>query len=132
MGIMVKRISKTQYYTNIAREVSKRSPCLKMRVGTILVKNDVIISTGYNGPARGEPHCTTCVRLEKKTGSEYSVCPSVHSEENTIINAARQGISTIGSTMYLWTEKPSEPCYRCKRAIKNAGIKEIFVNGKYE
>ena len=127
----MKRISKREYYLNIAREVSKRSPCLKMQVGAILIKNDAIISTGYNGPPRGEPHCIECVRIDKKSGSEYGICPAVHGEENCIINAARQGVSVIGSTMYLWTPFPDtihEPCYRCRRAIKNAGIKKVIVN----
>ena len=91
--------------------------------------DDVIISTGYNGPARGEPHCTRCLRYDKPTGSEYKVCPAVHAEENAIINAARQGNKTIDATLYLWSSKSKiEPCYRCKRMITNAGIKEVIYN----
>lgn len=123
-----KRIDKDTYYLGIAESVSKRSPCLKMQVGAIIVKNDSIISTGYNGPPRGEPHCNTCVRMNKESGSEYEVCPAVHAEENAIINAARQGSSTIGGKLYLWASnrKIKKPCYRCRRALKNAGIEEVI------
>lgn len=123
------RISKKDYYLGIAEAVSKRSPCLKMHVGSIIVKNDSIISSGYNGIARGEPHCIICSRLDKESGSEYITCPAIHSEENAIINAARQGVSTLDSILYLWTDKGGlKPCYRCERAIRNAGIKEVIVN----
>jgi len=123
------RPNKDTYYLNIAKEISKRSPCLKMKVGAILVKDDAIISTGYNGPPRGESHCEVCYRLSTESGSEYKVCPAVHAEENCIINAARTGNKTIGSKLYLWTETGNKkPCYRCKRALLNAGIVEIIIN----
>ena len=82
------RISKKDYYLGIAESVSKRSPCIKMKVGSILVKEDSIISTGYNGVARDIEHCVVCSRLDKEHKSEYTICPAVHSEENAIINAA--------------------------------------------
>jgi len=129
----MKRPSKKEYYMNIARAISERSPCLKAKIGSIIVKNDAIISCGYNGPARGEPHCKVCVRMDKESGSEYTICPAIHSEENCIINAARQGTSTIGGTLYLYGPNGGPPCYRCNRALKNAGIKEvIYGKEKYK
>jgi dCMP deaminase len=125
----MERMSKNDYYLSIAKAISQRSPCLKMKVGAIIVKDDSIISTGYNGPARGEPHCRTCPRIDKPHGSSYiEECPAVHAEENAIINAARQGSSVIGGILYLWASeiKVKEPCYRCRRMIKNAGIKKVI------
>ena len=124
------RPSKKVYYLTIAKVIALRSPCLKMQVGAVLVKDDAIISTGYNGPARGDPHCTFCSRDNKISGSEYTVCPAVHAEENAVINAARQGVSTIGATLYLYLSKPdshSGPCYRCTSLLKNAGVTEVIM-----
>lgn len=122
------RISKTKYYLDIAKAVAQRSPCLKMSVGAIIVKDDAIISTGYNGPPRGDPHCTVCSRMNVESGSEYTICPAVHAEENAVINAARQGVSTIDAVLYLWTDRGGlEPCYRCKRVLKNAGINKYII-----
>jgi len=126
----MERITKKEYYLGIAKAVAQRSPCLSKNYGAIIVKNDSVISTGYNGPARGIPHCIICARKEanKTHKSDYDEsCPAVHAEENAIINAAREGISTVGSTLYLWGKVPSEPCYRCRRAIINAGIKEVII-----
>jgi len=123
----MKRVSKEDYYLNIAREVSTRSPCLKLQVGAIIVKDDCIVSTGYNGPPRGEPHCDVCTRLDIPDGESYGKeCPAVHAEENAIINAARYGISINDSVMYLYTGIGLEPCYRCKRAIINSGISDVY------
>jgi len=117
------RPTKTKYYLDIAKVVSERSPCLKMKVGAIIVKDDCILSTGYNGPPRGEQHCKVCSRLNIEHGESYSKeCPSVHAEENAIINAARYGIPIKGAVLYLYTGSGIKPCYRCERAMKNAGI----------
>ena len=126
---MAARLAKTRYYLGIAKAVAQRSPCLKMKVGAVLVKHDAVISTGYNGPARGEKHCKVCVRKKLSTGSAYTKdCPAVHAEENAIINAAREGHSTVGAVLYLWTSKgPLEPCYRCEREIINAGIVDVII-----
>jgi len=114
------RISKDEYYLLIAKAVSKRSPCLKRQIGAIIVKDDSIVSTGYNGPPRGEPHCKICPRIDKPHGSSYTEeCPAVHAEENCIINAARNGVSVRGGALYLYDGKP---CYRCRRLLKNAGV----------
>jgi dCMP deaminase len=143
------RISKEEYYLGIAKAVALRSPCLRRKYGAIIVVNDAIVSTGYNGPARGSTNCEEvgCVKdiLNLPHYSGYDYCPAVHAEENVIINAARNGNSVLGGTMYLYgldvkTNKPvaGMPCPRCKRVLINAGIKEVITideNGeikKYE
>ena len=141
---MEERISKDEYYLNIALAVSKRSTCLKRRYGAVIVKNDEIIATGYNGSPRGEENCCNkciCYRIDMphNTG-DYSQCKSVHAEQNALISASRNEM--IGATLYLageeddcpweglsnWIEvKDATPCPICKRMIKNAGIKNIIV-----
>ena len=133
----MKRISKDQYYLNIAKEVSKRSTCLRRHYGAIIVKNDEIIATGYNGAARGESNCCdiydSCPRSGKPHNSgDYSDCPAVHAEQNAIISASRKDM--LGATLYLAGRdvvnnvdlESCEPCPICKRMIKNAGIDWII------
>lgn len=130
------RPSKEEYYMAIAKTVSERSTCLRAKAGAIIVKDDAIISTGYNGSARGEENCCDlgiCERdrLGLKPGERYELCRSVHAEANAIINAARNGQSVVGGIMYIYFErldglkhKHGGPCLMCSRMIKNAGIKE--------
>lgn len=141
-----KRIGKKSYYLGIAKAVSKRSSCLKMHYGCIIVKNDEIIATGYNGSPRGEVNCCDCFeecpRKDKPHNSgDYSDCMSVHAEQNAMLSAARKDM--IGATMYLfgeeakddifgnkiWFNVRSNPCPICERMIKNAGIKEVITWG---
>lgn len=141
------RMSKKDYYLGIALAVSKRSPCLRRRYGCIIVKNDEIIATGYNGSPRGESNCCDCYeecpRKDKPHNSgDYSDCTSVHAEQNAMLSAARKDM--IGATMYLVAEenyfnykkinlwgklKDIKPCPICERMIKNAGIKEVVTWG---
>lgn len=139
-----KRIGKDEYYLGIALAVSKRSTCLKRRYGCVIVKNDEIIATGYNGSPRGEENCCDkgiCHRMDIPHNSgNYSDCPSVHAEQNAMLSASRKDL--IGSTLYLageerrWSEcnqsyfdwkeiKDASPCPICSRMIANSGIKTI-------
>lgn len=129
------RPTKDDYYLNIARVVSSRSTCLKRQYGAVIVNNDEIISTGYNGAPRGEKHCLDrgkCDRMKSKNNSgDYSDCFSVHAEQNAIISASRREM--IGSTLYLVgfdgdneLENP-EPCPICSRMIKNSGIVKVIT-----
>lgn len=131
------RPSKEEYYMNIAKAVSLRSPCIRRKYGAIIVKEDVIVSTGYNGPARGVINCfeVGCLKDEVGAphGSGYDYCIGVHAEENAIINAARSGASVLDGTLYIYGEDPdgrvveAKPCERCRRAIINAGIRRVYV-----
>lgn len=124
-------MTQDEYYLDIAKTVSKRSSCLKRHYGAVIVNNNEIVSTGYNGPARGEPHCKTCTKKDgHKDMDEYFSCPAIHAEQNCIISAARTEM--LGGTLYLagfeadGTEnKNACPCEICLRLIKNSGIKQV-------
>lgn len=130
------RISKDEYYLGIARAVAKRSTCLRRQYGAVIVKNDRIVSTGYNGSARGDKNCCdvgTCWREEHNIphGEQYERCLAVHAEDNAISQAGRE---TIGATLYLagfenGVEIMAEPCMMCDRKIKNAQIKKVITLG---
>lgn len=134
-----KRISKEDWYMEIARIVSLRSTCLRAHAGAIVVKNDAIISTGYSGAPRGEPNCCDLgicerYRLGIEPGKNYEICRSVHAEANSIINAARNGVSVLDSMMYIYFErldgqkvKHNDACFMCRRMIKNAGVKKYIL-----
>lgn len=130
------RPSKDEYYIRIARDVAQRSTCLRRKYGAVLVKDDVIISTGYNGSARGEENCCDngeCWREAHNIphGEQYEKCKAVHAEMNAVINAKSD---THGATLYLAgfeNGKPLRnvtPCELCSRVIKNAGIKKIVTH----
>jgi len=132
------RPSKDEYYLEISKAVCLRSPCIRRQFGAIIVREDVVVSTGYNGPARGVVNCMEvgCLKDELNLPhySGYDYCDGVHAEENCIINAARHGASVLGGTLYLYGQNfgdsspiEGKPCDRCKRAIINAGIKEVVT-----
>jgi len=135
---MKKRPDKDHYYLNIAKEVAKRSTCLRRWYGAVIVKNDQIISTGYAGAARGAVNCDDigiCPRQQANIprGERYELCRSVHAEMNAIIHAARTDM--IDSTLYLTGLNAKDgsivneacPCKICRRLIINAGIKTVKV-----
>jgi len=138
------RLSKDDYYLNIAKAVSLRSTCLRRCYGAVLVKNKEIIATGYNGAPRGDVNCCDtgfCAReaRDAQHNSDYtSDCPSIHAEQNCLLNVRRQ--DAIGSTLYLYgydrkTEKPvtpAEPCVMCQRLIRNCGIARVVGYGGTE
>lgn len=129
-----KRPSKEDYYLGIAEAVSRRSTCMRLQYGAVIVKDGKIISTGYNGAPVGEKNCCdigACKRTEMgvEHGEKYELCRSVHAEANAIISAARDEM--LGATLYLVgmengkRMQKAEPCAMCARLIKNAGIKEV-------
>ncbi len=137
------RISKDQYYMNIAREVTGRSTCFRAKHGAIIVKNDQIISTGYVGAPRKTKDCLergNCLRdkLNIPHGQRYEMCRSIHAEQNAIINAARSGVNLLGGTIYLYSEKidkdgeakviEAAPCFICKKMIINSGLEKFVSN----
>ena len=135
---MENRVSKENYYLDIAQTVSERSTCLRRRFGAIIVKNDSIISTGYNGAPRGRKNCDDlgyCYRenLGIPRGERYEMCRSVHAEANAIIAAPREQM--LGSTLYMVCTSPVDgsimggttSCMMCKKLAINAGIEKIVV-----
>ena len=136
---MMKRPSIDEYYLSIAEAVAQRSTCLRAQAGAIIVKNDVIVATGYVGSPRGEKNCCDygiCERTEKHIlpGHNYELCESVHAEANAIINAARSGNSVYEGTIYIYFRRLDQqkikhggPCIMCKRMLKNAGISNIII-----
>lgn len=149
-----------QYFHSICESVASKSPCLSWKIGAILVRDHSIVSTGYNGPPRGIPHCgreryekdnnlresaanwpcdlkesvphpsrwlTECPRrvLGYESGTHMELCPAQHAEENTVSNAARNGVSVLGCTLYM---NSIIPCKNCYGTLINAGIVEIVVD----
>ncbi len=134
----MERVSKHNYYLDIAETVSERATCLRRRFGAIIVKNDVIVSTGYNGAPRGRKNCTdlgVCMRdkLGIPRGERYELCRSVHAEANAIIAAPREQM--LGATLYMACTDPvtgeivpgMNSCMMCKRQIINAGIERVII-----
>ena len=132
------RRDKIQYYLDITETVAERSTCIRRHFGAIIVKNDEIIATGYNGAPRGRKNCSdlgSCLRekLGIPKGQRYELCRSVHAEANCIISASRSKM--LGSTLYLACHDAAtgelygdvEPCSMCKRQIINAGIEKVVI-----
>ncbi len=133
------RLSKDEYYLNIAKEVSKRSTCFRVKIGAIIVNQDAIVSTGYVGAPRGTRDSLErgfCLRdkLNIPHGRNYEICRSVHAEQNAIINAARTGTKVLGGDMYIYGEDREDkrinafPCFICKKMIINAGIERVVCS----
>ena len=134
----MERVSKENYYLDIAQTVAERSTCLRRCYGAIIVKDDTIVSTGYNGAPRGRKNCSDlgyCMRekLQIPRGERYEMCRSLHSEANAIIAAARERM--LGATLYMCCIDPVShevvggtcSCAMCKRMIINAGIETVVV-----
>ena len=135
---MSERISKENYYLDIAQTVAERSTCMRRKFGAIIVKDDSIVSTGYNGAPRGRANCNEinfCIRekLNIPRGERYELCRSIHAEANAIIAASRDRM--IGSTLYMACVSPEDgslfagtsSCMMCKRQIINAGIETVVI-----
>lgn len=129
------RVDQINYYLDIAETVLERSTCLKRHYGAVIVKNNEIISTGYNGAPRGIPNCIDlkkCIRSECPRGTGYENCIAVHAEMNAIISSSRRDM--IGSVLFLVGKEidgnyvnNGEPCSICKKIIMNAGIKVVVI-----
>lgn len=134
----MKRRDKRNYYLDIAETVLERGTCLRRNYGSIIVKNDEIISTGYTGSPRGRKNCCDvgfCMRekLNVPRGTKYELCRSVHSEANAIISASRRDM--IGAELYLVGRdaktgelvENANSCTMCKRMIINAGVERVII-----
>ena len=135
---MEKRRSKENYYLDIADAALQRSTCLRRKYGAIVVKEDEIVSTGYNGAPRGRVNCSDLGRCTREamnipSGERYELCRSVHAEANAIISAARN--ETLGGTLYLVGRDAQtgalhpdpQPCSMCRRLIINAGLSKVVM-----
>lgn len=129
----MERPSLDKYYLDIALAVAARSSCLKKHYGAVIVNNNEIISTGYNGPPRGEAHCEVCTKVgHNKDMEEYATCPAVHAEQNAIISASRRDM--LGGILYLagvnaqGERVNAKPCEICMRLIKNSGLSMVITD----
>lgn len=123
----MERISRDEYYMNIALDVSKRSTCTRRQIGAVVVNGDEIKSTGYNGNPRGLPHCDEigCIRDTDKipSGERMEVCTGVHAEQNALLQA---GKGARGAVLYTTIV----PCNTCAKMIINAGMKRVvYLDG---
>ncbi|MDE6954729.1 MAG: cytidine deaminase [Oscillospiraceae bacterium] len=132
------RIDKQNYYLDIAATVLERSTCMRRCYGAIIVQNDEIVSSGYNGAPRGRKNCGDlgyCAReaMNIPSGQRYELCRSVHAEANAIISAPRREV--LGATLYMACKDPatgelvpgSTSCSMCRRLIINAGIARVVI-----
>lgn len=140
------RIDKENYYLDIAETVLERSTCRRAHYGALIVRNDEIVSTGYNGAPRGRANCIDlgyCIRQQRHipSGERYELCRSVHAEANAIISAARS--ECLGGAIYLVGRDAvtgelidqEEPCPMCRKMIINAGLSKMIVrqsSGRYQ
>ena len=121
-----------EYFMEIADVVKTRSTCLRRQVGAVIVKDNRIITTGYNGAPAGLWHCSERGQCERErlhipSGQRHELCRALHAEQNAIIQAAKLGISTEGATIYITLQ----PCVICAKMLINAGIKRIVYRGTY-
>lgn len=134
----MERIDKINYYLDMAEVALERSTCIRRKFGAVIVKNDEIISSGYNGAPRCRKNCTDlgyCMREKMgiPRGERYELCRSVHAEANAIISASRRDM--LDSTLYMVGiesrsgeyVKNANSCAMCKRLVINAGIKNIVI-----
>lgn len=131
------RISKTDMYLNCAEVFAYRSTCIKRKYGAVIVKDDIVISTGYNGSPRGLDNCCDmgrCPRIEKKMhqGEGYGICRAIHAETNALLNCSRQ--QTLDADLYLTGINPKDntihrakSCPLCARNIIQAGIRNVIL-----
>lgn len=126
-----KRPGWDEYFMEITRLVAKRSTCLRRHVGAVLVKDKMILATGYNGAPKGLPHCLDigCLREELgvPSGERHELCRGLHAEQNAIIQAAYHGVSIQGATLYC----TNHPCIICTKMLINAGIVKVIYEAGY-
>ena len=120
---MTQRATWEQYFMNIAKEVATRSTCDRKHVGSVIVRDKTILSTGYNGSIRGMPHCDEAGHM-----MENGHCvATIHAETNAILQAAKNGVMIDGGEVYI----TASPCWPCFKMLANAGIKKIYYGEFY-
>lgn len=128
---MSDRISWTEYFMDITKLVARRSTCIRRAVGAVVVKDQRILATGYNGAPMGISHCdvTGCLRekLNVPSGQRHELCRGIHAEQNAIIQAALHGVSIKDAILFC----TNQPCSICTKMIINAGISTIYYEEGY-
>ena len=117
------RVSWDDYFMSIAQVVATRSTCPRKYVGSLLVRNRTILSTGYNGSIRGMPHCSDVGHMME----DNHCVATIHAEANAIIQAARNGVMIEGATNYV----TASPCWHCFKQLANAGVQRICYGEFY-
>jgi dCMP deaminase len=112
------------YFMNIAQVVASRSTCPRKYVGAVIVRDKIILSTGYNGSIQGMPHCSEVGHIME---NDHCVA-TVHAEANAIIQAARNGVVIDGAAIYITA---SPPCWNCFKQIANGGLRRICYGEFY-
>ena len=125
------RPSWDEYFATLALQVSTRTTCTRRAVGAVIVKDNRILATGYNGVPSGMHHCAEVGCLREKlgvpSGQRQEICRGLHAEQNAIIQAAKYGIDISGAKIYITTQ----PCITCAKMLINAGITEIIYANPY-
>ena len=125
------RPSWDEYFMRMAVLAASRSTCLRRHVGAVIVKERMVLSTGYNDTPRGLPNCGEggCARCasEAPSGTGLDTCLCIHAEQNSVVQAAYHGVSVAGATIYT----THQPCLTCAKLIVNAGIRRIVYAGEY-
>ena len=117
------RVSWEEYFMNIAKQVATRSTCERKHVGSVIVRDRIILSTGYNGSIRGMPHCDEMGHM-----MENGHCvATIHAEANAVLQAARNGVRIECAEVYI----TASPCWQCFKMLANAGVKKIFYGEFY-
>lgn len=123
------RVTWDEYFMAFAHLAATRATCLRRKVGAVVVRNHHILSTGYNGPPKGAPHCKTCLRKELgvPSGERNEICRASHAEQNAVAQAAQHGVKLNEATLYC----TNYPCGMCAKSIVNAGIREVVYANHY-
>ena len=117
------RVNWEDYFMNIAKEIASRSTCDRKHVGSLIVRDKTILSTGYNGSIRGMPHCDDVGHMME---NDHCVA-TIHAESNAVLQAAKNGVMIDGSEIYI----TASPCWPCFKMLVNAGIKKIYYGEFY-
>ncbi len=125
------RPSWDEYFLSIAKLVASRSTCLRRKVGAVVVKDQRILATGYNGAPAGLKHCAEvgCLRdrLGIPSGERQEICRGIHAEQNALVQAATSGVDVRGSTIYCTIQ----PCILCAKLIIGVGITRVVIGEDY-
>ena len=128
---IAKRPTWDEYFMEIAEVLARRSNCTRRHVGAVVMRDNHILSTGYNGTPHGVRNCSEggCPRCASgaKSGSNLEECLCIHAEQNAICQAALHGHALDGGTIYITIS----PCLTCAKLLINAGIKEVVYGGDY-